>query len=127
MARIHLTRGMFAALVVALQLVAQLALPHKAAALDNGVAALPRFGYSSFNSFGSSINETLIKELANALISTGLRDDGFNYMHLDAGALIANRTADGKLQANLTRFPAGMRALSDWLHARKFKFGMCVL
>lgn len=28
-------------------------------------------------------------------METGLRDLGFTYLHLDAGALIINRTADG--------------------------------
>ena len=83
-------------------------------------------GWSSWNYFSDVINETLIHQQADALVSTGLRDLGYNYLHLDAGALIKNRTADGKLQVNRTRFPSGMPALSAYIHSRGLKFGMCV-
>lgn len=92
--------------------------------LDNGVADLPRFGWSSWNYYGDAINETLIKQQADALVATGLRDQGFTYVHLDAGALVRNRSADGTLQINTTRFPSGMRNLSRYLHAKGLKFGV---
>ena len=47
-----------------------------AVALDNGVAELPRMGWSSWNYYGDTINETLIRAQADALVATGLRDLG---------------------------------------------------
>ena len=36
----------------------------------------PPMGWNSWNTFGANINEQLIKEMTDALVSTGLRDAG---------------------------------------------------
>ena len=79
----------------------------------------------SWNYFGNNINETLIKQTAEALITTGLRDLGFTYVHLDAGALTKHRGAQGQLLENRTLFPSGIASLASWLHARQLKLGVC--
>ena len=70
------------------------------------------------------MNESLVKEMAGALITTGLRDLGFNYVHIDAGALTPTRGAGGELLENRTLFPSGMTALARWLHARELRLGV---
>jgi alpha-galactosidase len=93
--------------------------------LDNGVASLPRMGWSSFNFFGCrNFNESIAREIADALVESGLRDLGFNYLHLDNGALNISRDESGRLQENRTLFPSGLRALSDYLHARGLRLGV---
>lgn len=92
--------------------------------LDNGVAALPRMGWSSFNFFGTTIDEKTVREMADALVANGLRDAGFTFLHLDNGALNISRDAHGRLQENRTLFPSGLRSLSDYLHTRGLKLGV---
>ena len=63
-------------------------------ALDNGVGLTPAMGWSSWNRFRCDINEDLIKEVARAMVDTGLRDAGFKYVNID-DCWQENRSADG--------------------------------
>ncbi|WP_433346764.1 glycoside hydrolase family 27 protein [Micromonospora sp. CA-111912] len=100
-------------------------LPAPAAqALDNGVARTPPMGWNSWNSFGCNINEALIRQSADALVSSGMRDLGYQYVVVDDCWFNPNRDAAGNLQGDPGRFPSGMRSLGDYLHARGLKFGL---
>ncbi|SNY24587.1 glycoside hydrolase family 27 protein [Paractinoplanes atraurantiacus] len=98
--------------------------PRPARALENGVARTPPMGWNTWNTFGCNINETLIKQTADALVSNGMRDLGYQYVVVDDCWFDPNRDGAGNLQANPSRFPSGMRALGDYLHARGLKFGI---
>jgi alpha-galactosidase len=95
-----------------------------AQALDNGVARTPPMGWNSWNTFGCNINETLIRQHADAMVSSGMRDLGYQYVVVDDCWMNSTRDASGNLQANPERFPSGMKALGDYLHARGLKFGI---
>jgi alpha-galactosidase len=95
-----------------------------AQALDNGVARVPPMGWNSWNTFGCNINETLIRQMADALVTSGMRDLGYQYVVVDDCWFNPNRDGSGNLQGDPTRFPSGMRALGDYLHARSLKFGL---
>jgi alpha-galactosidase len=95
-----------------------------AQALENGVARTPPMGWNTWNSFGCNINETLIRQSADALVSSGMRDLGYQYVVVDDCWFNPNRDAQGNLQGDPVRFPSGMRALGDYLHARGLKFGI---
>ncbi|WUJ09445.1 RICIN domain-containing protein [Actinoplanes sp. NBC_00393] len=95
-----------------------------AQALDNGVARTPPMGWNSWNTFGCNINETLIRQMADAMVSSGMRDLGYQYVVVDDCWMNPNRDAAGNLQGDPTRFPSGMKALGDYLHARGLKFGI---
>jgi len=95
-----------------------------AQALNNGVGRTPPMGWNTWNTFGCNINETLIKQTADALVSNGMRDLGYEYVVVDDCWFDPNRDSAGNLQANLSRFPSGMKALGDYLHARGLKFGL---
>ncbi len=51
--------------------------------LDNGLGLTPPMGWNSWNKFGCYINETLIKQTADLLVSTGLAAKGYKYLNLD--------------------------------------------
>ncbi|XP_060181719.1 alpha-galactosidase 3 isoform X2 [Lycium barbarum] len=51
--------------------------------IDNGLALSPQMGWSTWNFFACNINETVIKETADALISTGLASLGYTYVNID--------------------------------------------
>jgi len=95
-----------------------------AQALDNGVARTPPMGWNSWNTFGCNINETLIRQMADAMVSSGMRDLGYQYVVVDDCWFNPNRDSAGNLQGDPSRFPSGMRALGDYLHARGLKFGI---
>ena len=92
-----------------------------ACALDNGLGLRPRLAYSTWNFFGTSANETHVKDIALALERTGLKALGFNTVSIDAGS-VDRDLATGKLVGS-RRFPSGLRSLSDFLHSAGFRFG----
>ena len=55
---------------------------------------------------------------------TGLLDAGYKYVNLDDCWQSSLRTADGKLQGDLTRFPRGMKPLIDEINDMGFKVGL---
>lgn len=96
----------------------------EALALENGVARTPPMGWNSWNTFGCDINETLIRQMTDAMVSSGMRDAGYEYVVVDDGWTNPNRDPAGNLQGDPGRFPSGMKALGDYIHARGLKFGI---
>jgi alpha-galactosidase len=88
------------------------------------LAATPPMGWNTWNTFGSEINEALIEETADAMAANGMRDAGYVYIVLDDAWSAMERDGDDRLTAHPERFPSGMKALGDYLHARGFKFGI---
>ncbi|MCU7729370.1 RICIN domain-containing protein [Actinoplanes sp. KI2] len=95
-----------------------------ALALENGVARTPPMGWNSWNTFGCNINETLIRQMADAIVSSGMRDLGYQYVVVDDCWFNPNRDSAGNLQGDSSRFPSGMKALGDYLHGKGLKFGL---
>lgn len=91
---------------------------------NNGVALTPPMGWSSWNTFRNAIDEKLIKDTAEAMKKTGLLDAGYKYVNLDDCWQSSMRTADGKLQGDLTRFPRGMKPLIEEINDLGFKVGL---
>ena len=91
---------------------------------NNGVALTPPMGWSSWNTFRHTIDENLIKEIADAMKKTGLLDAGYQYINLDDCWQSSLRTAEGKLQGDLTRFPRGIKPLVEDLNNDGFKVGL---
>jgi len=89
-----------------------------------GIAPTPPMGWNSWNTFESRISESLIEQTADAMIANGMRDAGYVYVNLDDTWSAKERDADGDLVADPVKFPHGMKALGDYLHARGFKFGI---
>jgi len=94
-----------------------------ALALENGLARTPPMGWNSWNRFGCNINETLIKGIADAMVSSGMRDAGYQYVNLD-DCWQVSRDASGNIVADPARFPSGIKALADYVHARGLKLGI---
>ena len=89
------------------------------------VITKPPMGWNSWNTFGDwGINETVLRETADAMISTGLAEAGYNYICIDDGWEQKERTPDGKLVEDFKKFPHGLRALADYIHSKGLKFGI---
>lgn len=83
----------------------------------------PIMGWSSWNHFHVNINEQLIKEQADAMITSGLYDVGYRFINIDDG-YFGGRDADGKLFSNKIKFPSGMKSLAEYIHGKKLKAGI---
>ncbi len=89
-----------------------------------GLALTPPMGWNSWNTFGININEKLVKEMAEALISSGMREAGYKYIVLDDGWETKTRDPNGNIVPDPRKFPSGLKALGDYLHEKGFKFGI---
>jgi alpha-galactosidase len=92
-------------------------------ALDNGLARTPPMGWNSWNKFACNVSEDLIKGAADALVSSGMRDAGYQYLVID-DCWQVDRDANGNIVADPTRFPHGIQALADYVHSKGLKFGL---
>ncbi len=83
----------------------------------------PIMGWSSWNHFHVNIDEKMIREQADAMVSSGLYDAGYRYVNIDDG-YFGGRDSTGKLFSEPTKFPSGMKALADYIHSKKLKAGI---
>lgn len=94
-----------------------------AQALDNGLARTPPMGWNSWNRFGCNINETLIKQTADAMVASGMKAAGYTYVNLD-DCWQVGRDSKGQIVADPVAFPSGIKALADYVHKKGLKLGV---
>lgn len=87
------------------------------------IASTPPMGWNSWNAFGKGVNEQVIKDMVDALVSSGLRQAGYSYVIID-DHWHGGRDENGQLFPDPLKFPGGMRSLADYVHARGLKFGI---
>ena len=88
-----------------------------------GLAKTPPMGWNSWNKFGCDVSEQLVRETADAMVRTGMRDAGYQYVNVD-DCWHGARDSLGFVHEDARRFPSGMKALADYVHARGLKFGI---
>jgi len=84
----------------------------------------PPMGWNSWNTFGEKINEQLIFETADAMVENGLPEKGYEYLVIDDCWSLKERDGQERLVADPVKFPHGMKAVADYVHAKGLKFGM---
>jgi len=92
-------------------------------ALNNGLGRTPPLGWNSWNHFHCSINEELIKQTADAIVSSGFKDVGYSYVNLD-DCWQLTRDSEGMIHEDAKAFPSGIKALADYIHSKGLKFGL---
>ncbi|WP_417360475.1 glycoside hydrolase family 27 protein [Gallaecimonas pentaromativorans] len=97
------------------------ALPPYAELKPDGLAQTPPMGWSSWNKFADHIDDKTVREIADAMVSSGLRDAGYRYINIDDGWQ-GQRGADGQIRPN-SRFP-DMKSLADYVHGKGLKLGI---
>ena len=85
---------------------------------------LPPMGWNTWNTFAENINEELILASADTLISSGLKDAGYEYVVIDDCWALKERDKDGRLVPDPKKFPHGMKYVADYIHSKGLKFGM---
>ena len=88
-----------------------------------GLAKTPPMGWNSWNTFACNIDEGLIRGMADVMVNSGMRDAGYVYVNLD-DCWHGERDANGFIQPNAQRFPSGIKALADYVHAKGLKLGI---
>jgi alpha-galactosidase len=81
-------------------------------------------GWNSWNRFGVKIDERLVLETAEAMVSSGMRDAGYRYVVIDDGWMAPERDRNGDFVADPDKFPSGIKALADRVHALGLRFGI---
>jgi alpha-galactosidase len=89
----------------------------------NGLALTPPMGWNSWNKFACDVNEKIVRATADAMVSSGMRDAGYQYVVID-DCWQGPRDANGFITADTQRFPSGIKALADYVHSRGLKFGI---
>ncbi|HEX5409748.1 MAG TPA: glycoside hydrolase family 27 protein [Gemmatimonadaceae bacterium] len=87
------------------------------------LASTPPMGWNSWNHFACDVNEQTIRETADAMVSSGMRDAGYRYVVID-DCWQVSRDAAGTLVADPQRFPHGIKALADYVHSKGLEFGI---
>jgi len=87
------------------------------------LALTPPMGWNSWNNFGCDVNEQLIRDVADAMVSSGMKEVGYQYVIID-DCWQGERDDLGFIQPDPERFPSGMKALADYIHSKGLKFGI---
>jgi len=87
------------------------------------LALTPPMGWNSWNHFGCDVTEDLIRETADAMVTSGMRDAGYLYVNID-DCWHGERDEDGFIRPDPNRFPSGMKALADYAHSKGLKLGI---
>ncbi|CAD6225534.1 unnamed protein product [Miscanthus lutarioriparius] len=88
------------------------------------VVQLQNVRWNSWNHFACNINEQTIRQIADAMVDTGLAKLGYEYINIDDCWAAYNRDSQGNLEPKPSTFPSGMKALSDYVHGKGLKLGI---
>lgn len=91
--------------------------------LNNHLALTPPMGWSSWNTFKKEPTETVIKQIADAMVSNGLKAAGYEYVNID-DFWSPGRDIKGNIIVDSAKFPHGMKALADYIHSKGLKAGI---
>ena len=89
----------------------------------NGLALTPPMGWNSWNKFACDVNEQVVRDTADAIVASEMRDAGYRYVVID-DCWQAPRDSNGFITSDTKKFPSGIKALADYVHSRGLKFGI---
>lgn len=92
-------------------------------AQEQALARTPAMGWNSWNKFGCDVSEDMIRHMADAMVKSGMKDAGYQYVVID-DCWQVERDPSGNIVADAKRFPAGIKALADYIHSLGLKFGI---
>jgi Alpha galactosidase A/Alpha galactosidase C-terminal beta sandwich domain len=101
---------------------------HPAMAADNGLAQKPIMGWSSWSTIRQYPTEDKIKTAADVLAAR-FKLHGYEYVNVDDFyQLDWSKIVDpyGRWVVDPVKFPHGMKALGDYIHSKRLKFGLYV-
>jgi len=88
-----------------------------------GLAPTPPMGWNSWNSFAANVTAADIRAAADLIVSSGMKDAGYEYVNIDDGWAGTMRDADGTVEVD-PDFSDGIAALADYVHGQGLKLGI---
>jgi len=89
-----------------------------------GLTTRPPMGWNGFNRFQRSVTAAMVEAEARALVASGMKAAGYNYVNLDGGWNLHKRDSSGNLQPDPAKFPQGIKPVADYVHSLGLKFGI---
>ncbi len=89
----------------------------------DSLALTPPMGWNSWNNFACDVDEKLIRETTDAMVTSGMKEAGYIYVNID-DCWHGQRDSLGFIHPDPERFPSGMKALGDYIHSKGLKFGI---
>jgi len=86
--------------------------------------AHPPMGWNGYVRWSHAVSETIVKTQADFIVSSGMKDRGYQYINLDGGWAERDRDASGHLVPNSSLFPNGIASLVSYVHSKGLKFGI---
>lgn len=83
----------------------------------------PPMGWMTWNYFADNINEQVIREMADAMVSSGIKEAGYSYIFIDDGWQ-GGRDKRNHIIPDPQKFPSGIKALADYVHSKGLKLGI---
>jgi len=100
---------------------ARLPLPAQRNLPDNGLVRTPPMGWNSWNKFAGRVTDKDVRDMADAMVSSGMSKLGYVYINID-DTWELGRDAQGNITSN-NKFP-DMKALADYVHSKGLKIGI---
>jgi alpha-galactosidase len=88
------------------------------------LALTPPMGWNSWNTFTDQLCDSLVRQIADSMVSNGMRDLGYQYVNIDDFWQLVSRDARGNIQVNRDKFPNGIRSVADYVHSKGLKLGI---
>jgi len=83
----------------------------------------PQMGWNSWNEFQCDVNEKIVRAMADAMATNGMKDAGYQYINID-DCWQGERDAQGFIHPDAEKFPSGIKSVADYVHAKGLKFGI---
>jgi hypothetical protein len=84
----------------------------------------PPLGWDSWNTFAARINASVIRQQTDAMVASGMRDAGYQYVNIDEGWWQGTRDGAGNITVDTNEWPGGMSAIADYIHSKGLKAGI---
>lgn len=87
------------------------------------LAPTPPMGWMTWNMYAGNINEQLIRQVADVMVAEGYLEAGYQYIFID-DLWQGGRDKFNNMIPDPEKFPSGMKALADYVHAKGLKLGI---
>jgi alpha-galactosidase len=91
---------------------------------NNGLALTPPMGWNNYNHFGCAVGASTIEQQADAMVSSGLKAAGYQYINIDDCWSTKNRDSNGNMVPDPSKYPNGISAVANYVHSKGLKLGL---
>ncbi len=90
---------------------------------QDNLALTPPMGWNSWNQFEGDITEDIVKQIADAMVESGMKEAGYEYIIID-DIWQGGRDNRNHIIPDPEKFPNGIKALADYVHSKGLKLGI---